>query len=92
MSPRAQRIHDVLQQAFQPLTLHVEDESWKHAGHAGVRDHGGGHFVVHITAESFRNQSKLACHRMVYQALGDAFRQDIHALSIHAQAPEPEVL
>jgi len=92
MSLRAHRIHKLLQQAFQPIALHIEDESWKHAGHVGVRDHGGGHFVVHITAEAFRNQSKLTCHRMIYQALGSAFHQDIHALSIHAQAPETDNL
>jgi len=85
---RAQQIHKILEQAFKPDSLEIGDESWKHAGHTGVRERGGGHFVVHIVAACFTGKSRLERHRMVNAALEDAFRGDIHALSIKAQSPE----
>lgn len=69
-----------------PLTLTIEDESHRHAGHAGARD--GGHFRLSIVAAAFAGKSTLARHRLVYDAAGDLMRGRIHALAIHAQAPE----
>ncbi|MDQ6968434.1 MAG: BolA family protein [Mariprofundaceae bacterium] len=85
MSPRSDKIHAILTQAFSPSSLQVEDESWKHAGHAGVKESGGGHFVVHISAEVFSAKPRIACHRMINQALKDQFGPMIHALSIHVK-------
>lgn len=69
-----------------PLSLDIEDESHRHAGHAGARD--GGHFRVTIVAAVFSGKGMLARHRLVYDAAGDLMRGRIHALSIHACAPE----
>jgi len=80
-------IHVLLEQAFTPLSLHVEDESWKHAGHAGVKESGGGHFVVHIASKHFSRLSRSQCHRMIYRTLDELFPADIHALSIHIISP-----
>jgi len=88
MTGQAQQIRKVLEQAFNPEVLDLEDESWKHAGHAGVRERGGGHFAVHIVAACFTGKSRLKRHRMVNEALGDAFKTAIHALSIRAQTPD----
>jgi len=88
MSRRARRIREAMERAFKPDSLEVEDESWKHAGHAGARERGGGHFLVHIVAACFSGQPRLVRHSMVHEALGDAFRGDIHALSIRAQSPD----
>lgn len=88
MTGPAQHIREVLQQAFNPVSLNVEDESWKHAGHAGVREHGGGHFAVHVVATCFAKKSRIERHRMVNNALEDAFKNAIHALSIRAQTPD----
>lgn len=71
---------------LQPVSLDIEDESALHAGHAGARD-GGGHFRLRIVAPGFAGKSTLERHRMVYDALGDLMRRDIHALSIAAFAP-----
>ncbi len=90
MSNTCNTIHALLEQAFAPLSLHVEDESWKHAGHAGATESGGGHFVVHITSQRFSGLARSQCHRMIYRALGDLFPTDIHALSIHIGAPDSE--
>lgn len=86
MTARSDKIHKILTQAFKPKTLQVEDESWKHAGHAGAKESGGGHFVVHITAEVFSGKPRIACHRMINKALKDEFGPMIHALSIHAKS------
>jgi len=86
MSLRSDKIHNILTCAFKPSSLQVEDESWKHAGHAGAKESGGGHFIVHITAEVFADKPRITCHRMVNQALKNEFGPLIHALSIHAKA------
>jgi BolA protein len=72
-----------------PIELAVEDESHRHAGHAGARD-GRGHFRVTIVSAAFRGQAPLARHRAVYAALGALMQTDIHALAIDARAPEEE--
>lgn len=88
MNNRVIVIEQRLRAALAPLRLDVEDESAKHAGHAGARE-GGGHYDVTIVAAQFAGKSLLQRHRLVYDALGEAMRkEDIHALSIHALAPD----
>lgn len=70
-----------------PLHLDIIDESHKHAGHAGARD-GGGHFVLNIVSERFSGNNTVARHRMIYSALGDLMKREIHALTINAHTPE----
>ncbi|KAB2917433.1 MAG: BolA family transcriptional regulator [Dechloromonas sp.] len=72
--------------SLNPLSLAIDDESHRHAGHAGARD--GGHYRVAIVAEVFSGRNTLARHRLVYDAAGDLMRERIHALSIHARAPD----
>jgi len=73
---------------LQPLALVLEDESAQHAGHAGSRPSGGSHWRLAIVSEAFRGKTPVARHRMVYEALGDLMKRDIHALKIEASAPE----
>lgn len=70
-----------------PLTLEIADESALHAGHAGARG-GGGHYRMTIVSPLFAGKGTMARHRLVYDALGSLMRQEIHALSITARAPE----
>ena len=72
---------------LQPVTLDLRDESEQHAGHAGAAS-GGSHWQLTIVSEAFRGKSAVARHRMVYEALGDLMKRDIHALKIEAFAPE----
>jgi len=85
---RITEIEQKLRAALQPTLLEIEDESHKHAGHAGARESGGGHFVVTIVSPQFAGKGLLERHRLVYDALGDTMRREIHALSIHARTPE----
>ncbi|QDI05855.1 MULTISPECIES: BolA family protein [Xanthomonas translucens group] len=83
---RLERIRAALQAAFAPQALEVEDDSHRHAGHAGARD-GRGHFNVRIVSTAFAGMAPLARHRAVYAALGEMMQTDIHALSIRAEVP-----
>ena len=74
--------------ALAPVALELRDESAQHAGHAGSRPSGGSHWHLAIVSEAFRGKSAVARHRMVYEALGDLMKRDIHALRIEALAPE----
>ena len=84
---RASWIEDRLRRAFTPTHLVVEDESARHAGHAGAAS-GGGHYRVLIVADGFRGQSPVARQRAVYTALGDAMKTTIHALALRTLTPE----
>ena len=75
-----------LQKQLQPSHLAIEDESHLHAGHAGAAG-GGGHFRIKITAQAFMGLNSVARHRLVYGALKEFMPHEIHALAIHALAP-----
>ena len=72
---------------LEPLALKLEDESHRHAGHAGARA-GGGHYRLRIVSQKFSGISRVARHRLVYEALGDLMQTRIHALAIEALAPD----
>ena len=84
---RVQRIREALISELAPDDIDVIDESHKHIGHAGARS-GLGHFAVVIRSARFAGHSLLERHRLVYDALGDMMRTDIHAVSIRALAPD----
>jgi BolA family transcriptional regulator, general stress-responsive regulator len=70
------RLETTLQAEVQAI-----DESHLHAGHAGARD-GGRHFRVKVKSPQFNGLSTLARHRLVYDAVADWMKQEIHALAI----------
>lgn len=83
---RIRRMQALLQDAFQPQLLKIDDDSHKHAGHGGGA-HGHGHFSLHIVSRHFAGMPPLARHRAIYAALGQMMVDDIHALAIRAEAP-----
>lgn len=91
MNTRVDRIREILNEALQPQELSIEDDSWKHTGHAGARESGGGHFSVTIVANCFQGRSRIERQRAVMQALASEFGPTIHALSIRAMTPEEKV-
>jgi BolA protein len=70
---------------LQPESITIDDDSHRHAGHAGARE--GGHYQLQIVAQAFAGKSTIARHRMIYDAAGDLMRGRIHALSIRAEVP-----
>jgi intracellular septation protein len=84
---RAQRLRERLQNRFAPAQLSVEDESHLHEGHAGAAG-GQSHFRVRIVSEAFRGIPSVARHRLIYAAVDDLLKSDIHALAIEALPPD----
>ena len=82
----ARHIEQVLTHALHPSQLAVRDDSAQHAGHAGARE--GGHYTVTLVSERFRGLTRIARHRLVYDALGPLAGVGIHALAIEARTPE----
>jgi acid stress-induced BolA-like protein IbaG/YrbA len=48
----------------------------------------GHHFEAVIVSPLFRGKSKVQQHQLVYRALGDRMREEIHALSMRTLTPE----
>lgn len=84
----AQLIRQLLTEALHPDKLEIIDNSAFHAGHAGNR--GGGHYHVTIVSPLFEGKSLVQRHQLVYRALGDLMKQQIHALGINALTPSEE--
>lgn len=72
---------------LQPEQLEITDDSHLHAGHVGARD-GGGHYRLKIVSAQFIGRSTLARHRMIYSAIGEMMKHEIHALNITACTPD----
>jgi BolA family transcriptional regulator, general stress-responsive regulator len=76
-----------LQERLAPTRLEVLDESAQHLGHAGQDGTGSGtHFRIRIASPFFAGKPRVACHRLVYDALRDYIDRDrgIHALAIES--------
>ncbi len=72
-----------LAELLSPSWLEVIDESMAHAGHAGSDGTGSGtHFRVRIAAPAFAGLSRVARHRLVYDALQVFVDRGVHALAI----------
>ena len=77
---------------LEPQRVELIDESARHAGHAGARPEGESHFRLLIVAEAFTGRSRIERQRLVYDALGDLLRTDVHALSITALSPAEDAV
>ena len=86
---RVKDIEHQLQTRFQPTRLEVLDESAAHAGHAGANAEGfGSHFRVRIASAVFDGKTRVASHRLVYDAMQNFFDQGLHALAIEIVKPD----
>ena len=90
MPPRAEEIHQALVEALAPSFVEVIDETAAHHGHDGaVVDgvaHGHGtHFRVRIASPKFTGLTRVAQHRLVYDATRCFVERGLHALAIEIQ-------
>ena len=88
MQSRAARLEAVLEQAFSPTLLRIEDDSARHAGHAGARPGGETHYNVLLVSGRFRGMGRLARSRAVHAVLHAEFSAGMHALSLTLRTPE----
>lgn len=77
---RSQRLNDKLTKELAPTFLHIEDESRNHS----VPEGSESHFKIVVVSAVFESASKIQRHQRVYGALGDEFKNGLHALSIRA--------
>ena len=80
---RVSRIEELLREHLEASRVEVEDDSARHAGHAGARA-GGGHFNVTVVSERFAGLNRVERHRAVYEAVDEMIPGEIHALSVRA--------
>ena len=88
LQSRAARLEAALRRAFSPLALRVEDDSARHAGHAGHRPEGETHYNVLLVSEAFRGMNRVARSRAVHKVLEPEFAAGMHALSLTLRAPD----
>ena len=55
--------------------------------HVEVRGDDGAHFEALVVSPAFSGVSRVRRHQMVYAALGDRMREEIHALSMTTLTP-----
>ncbi|XP_020213421.1 sufE-like protein 1, chloroplastic/mitochondrial [Cajanus cajan] len=85
---RGKRIREKLERELEPVELEVEDVSYQHAGHAGVRGGDGEtHFNVRVVSREFEGKSLVKRHRLIYGLLQEELDAGLHALSIVAKTP-----
>jgi stress-induced morphogen len=69
------RIRDILLGALPGAEVEVKDLT-------GTKDH----FQATVVAAQFQGKSLIEQHQMVYRALGDSMKSDIHALALTTRA------
>jgi len=79
---RATRIEHRLKARFAPNAFELEDESSKHAGHAGARPGGETHYRLRMVSSAFDGLNRVTRQRLVYQELREEFDTGLHALSL----------
>ena len=79
----ADAITQQLIRSLAPSKLEVIDESAAHAGHVGANADGfGTHVRVRIASPAFAGKTRVAKHRLVYDAMQNFIDQGLHALAI----------
>ncbi|MEO1719178.1 MAG: BolA family protein [Pseudomonadota bacterium] len=78
--------------ALEPTRLDVINESEMHAGHRSSPGTGTSHYRLIIVSSQFEGATRVDRHRLVNAALADELAPGgIHALAIHAYAPDEPV-
>lgn len=90
MSSRAARIEAVLRAALAAEHVVVQDDSARHAGHAGASPGGQTHYSVLVVAAAFAGLGRLARARAVHAALESEFADGLHALSLTLRSPDEQ--
>ena len=91
MQNRYDRLQAALIQAFDPVSLSIEDDSARHAGHAGAARGGETHYNVAIVSAAFTGMGRVQRSRAVHAALAAELSGGLHALSLTLAAPDDEV-
>jgi len=78
----------LLKAQFAPQSITIEDQSAKHAGHAGAAPGGETHYRLQMVSAAFAGHSRVDRQRLIYQALREEFDTGLHALSLDLKTME----
>lgn len=73
----ADRIQQLIEAALPDCTARVDDPA-----------NDGNHFQAEVTSSAFEGKNRVQQHQLVYGALGDHMRADIHALQLRTFTPD----
>lgn len=88
MQSRSDRLRTILNDAFSPALLRVEDDSARHAGHAGAAAGGQTHYNVLMVSDAFAGMNRVARSRAVHDAVAAEFASGMHALALTLRTPD----
>lgn len=71
-----------LEKAFPGAIIDLEDQSHRHAGHAGHDPRGGSHLRLKIGHPTLWRAGRLDRHRLIHRVLAEDMATRIHALAI----------
>lgn len=77
-----------LEAALAPVELIIQNDSARHAGHAGDNGTGESHFKLKVVSKKFEGLSRVARQKLIYQALESELKSGVHALSLKALTPQ----
>ncbi len=83
MKPTLQAIEARIAAALPDARISLTDDSHLHVGHTGAEG-GAGHYSAVVIDARFAGLSRIARHRLVYDALADWMPERIHALALRA--------
>jgi len=73
----AQRIKQLLEERLPDCTAIVNDDA-----------NDGEHFSAEVVSSAFVGKNRVQQHQLVYAALGEHMRRDIHALALRTYTPD----
>ena len=79
-----------LEDGLKPARLEINDDSHRHAGHAGHNPEGESHFSIVVVADAFAGKSRVDRHRMVNALLADELAGRVHALALTTLTPDED--
>ena len=77
MAISLEQLHSMLEQGLPDAKIRIED----------LRGDGE-HYAAHIEYAGFAGKNRVQQHQMVYEALNDLMKADLHALQIHTKTPQ----
>jgi|TARA_B100001996_G_C18570473_1_gene558228 BolA protein len=80
------KIEQKLNNNLDLLHFEVKDFTGRHLNHE--QHDGGFHLEAVIVSEDFINKSLIERHKMIYTALGDLLKHEIHAFSMKTLTPD----
>lgn len=86
---RQEAVRQRLNDALEAKRIEIRDVTNRHKRHAQAQD-GRAHFEIVVVSHQFDSLPTLRRHRLVYDALDELIKTDIHSLSIKALTPDQD--